>query len=418
VLVACAHPLACDSSRERPRSQAASGVAENFLRWAHAWVGSCCGERPSDRLGRSFRDETNRFCVDASGTRWSFIPSFTVYTSAVGTDITLFSGYSQKENRTTNYCLLVLKMLYEENPKFLGEVLSNLIDEELADVVGVQFRQQSRKKASVPDGVILQRPFTIYIETKNFDWFYDGQLEQHLEALHSEVGGTKALVALGNFETLAADRFAKIETICLEKYQGSIYFAAVSFEEFFDALPKDKVSKNLSDMLDDFEAYLDEGGLLPRWKHRLDVVNCSGRPSEITAENVYICPAKSGAYNHSRARFFGMYRGKTVSRVAVIEAVVDLAGNGGSGIRWKNVDTPEAELVARAVEKRNRLRPGADPVRVFLLGPLYETDFKKPTKGGMQTSKRYFDVEKLGASDAAELAERLRGKSWADYSSQ
>jgi hypothetical protein len=38
-------------------------------------------------------------------------------------DITLFSGYSQKENRTTNYCLLVLEMLYEENPKFLGEVL-------------------------------------------------------------------------------------------------------------------------------------------------------------------------------------------------------------------------------------------------------------------------------------------------------
>jgi hypothetical protein len=27
--------------------------------------------------------------------------------------ITLFSGYSQKENRVASYCLLILKMLYE-----------------------------------------------------------------------------------------------------------------------------------------------------------------------------------------------------------------------------------------------------------------------------------------------------------------
>src|SRR5271166_6256613 len=165
----------------------------------------------------------------------------------MGSDITLFSGYAQKENRTTNYCLLVLKMLYEENPKFLGEVLSDLVDEELADAVGVQFRQQTRKKASVPDGLIVQRPFTIYIETKNFDWFYDAQLEQHLAALHAEGGGAKALIALGNFEALAEDRFAKIETVCAEKYQSAIYFAAVTFEDFIDALPKKKVSKNLSD---------------------------------------------------------------------------------------------------------------------------------------------------------------------------
>ena len=39
----------------------------------------------------------------------------------MGKTISLFSGYSQKENRTTNYCLLALRMIYEENPKFLSE---------------------------------------------------------------------------------------------------------------------------------------------------------------------------------------------------------------------------------------------------------------------------------------------------------
>lgn len=42
--------------------------------------------------------------------------------NTMGAPITLFSGYSHGENRTTNYCLLVLKMLYEENPKLLGEI--------------------------------------------------------------------------------------------------------------------------------------------------------------------------------------------------------------------------------------------------------------------------------------------------------
>lgn len=48
-------------------------------------------------------------------------------------EVSLFSGYSQRENRTTNYCLLILKMLYEENPKFLAEVLSALVGEELGE---------------------------------------------------------------------------------------------------------------------------------------------------------------------------------------------------------------------------------------------------------------------------------------------
>ena len=44
----------------------------------------------------------------------------------MGSNISLFSGYNLSENRTTNYCLLMLKMLYEENPKYLAEFFNNL----------------------------------------------------------------------------------------------------------------------------------------------------------------------------------------------------------------------------------------------------------------------------------------------------
>src|SRR5690349_6908575 len=119
----------------------------------------------------------------------------------MGRQISLFSGYSQKENRTTNYCLLVLKMLYEENPKFLAEALSTLVGPDLGERIGVKFLQQEKKSASVPDGLIFQPSFTIYVETKNFDWFYDEQLSDHLAALDAEAPGLKVLIALSAFET-------------------------------------------------------------------------------------------------------------------------------------------------------------------------------------------------------------------------
>lgn len=339
----------------------------------------------------------------------------------MGSEITIFSGYSQKENRTTNYSLLVLKKLYEENPGFLGEALSNLVDEELGNAVGVTFRQQTKKKGSVPDGLIVQRAFSLFIETKNYDWFYDDQLERHLDALDQEAPQTvKALIALGNFESIATERFAKIEALCSAKYAGRIYFVAASFEDFVGVIRENLidrrlVSKAMADMVDDFEGYLDGEGLLPRWKYRLDVVNCSGRPTEITSDRIYICPAKGGAYNHARAQYFGMYREKAVQMIAQIEAVVEVEADLTSSIRWSNVRKPDAELLDRAQKAKLKLRPGDVASRVFLLGELHETKFTKPTKGGMQTSKRYFDIEAVAPKDAADLAIKLRGKTWNDF---
>jgi hypothetical protein len=73
-------------------------------------------------------------------------------------EISLFSGYSQKENRTTNYSLLVLKMMYEENPKYLGEVLSALVDEDLGNLVGVRFQQPVTLSMRMPS-MICHRSF-------------------------------------------------------------------------------------------------------------------------------------------------------------------------------------------------------------------------------------------------------------------
>lgn len=330
----------------------------------------------------------------------------------MGRDISLFSGYAQKENRTTNYCLLLLRLIYEENPKFLAEFLSQIAGEKFGNAIGIQFRQQERKGKSVPDGVILQSAMSIYIETKNFNWFYDSQIEDHLTELSMETPGPKLLIALSNFEENTGSRFAGIERLCRDKYRGEIEFAAVSFEDWITELKKLSVPKNVADFISDFEAYIDTEGLISRWHRQMAVVNCATLPHEILEGKAYLCPAKGGAYNHQRSKFFGMYRWKRVEKVALIEAVVDLWDSETYEIRWKHVQKPDEDIVFKAREAYSKYRVGSYPWRVFLLGELFETDFRKDSKGGMIGSKQYFAVS---AETVQELAEELNGKVWSQF---
>jgi hypothetical protein len=333
-------------------------------------------------------------------------------------NITLFSGYNFLENRNTNYCLLVLKSLYEENPKYLGEVLQYLLGDDLGEVVGevvgVKFRQQEKKKSAVPDGLIAQSAFTIYIETKNSDRFDDRQLAAHLEELDAEPSGLKILIALGNFDTSDEDRFESIKKLCAEKYHKTLRFALLSFKELLEACEQLKdLPKNLADMLADFRQYLTEMNLLSTWERLLDVVNCAHWADEVIANNAYKCPASGGAYRHARSRFFGLYRNKAVARVALIEAVVDLESAEKAKLLWKNVrDREGKEFIEIARTKHDKISKGEYPWRVFVLGPLEETAFHKRTKGGMFGTKKYFDVGALQASDAKDLAAKLRDRDW------
>ncbi len=223
----------------------------------------------------------------------------------------------------------------------------------------------------------------------------------------------KILIALGNFDNPTTDRFDRIKALCAEKYRKTIAFADLSFEDLLSACEDlAGLSKNLADMLTDFRLYLTQQELLSSWERLLDVVNCAGLPQEVIEGNVYLCPATGGAYNHSRSKFFGMYRNKKVERVALIEAVIDIENPEAAKIKWKNVKRDAADFISLAREKHQQWRQDEYPTRVFILGPLEETEFHKTTKGGMYTAKRYFDISPLKVADAKDLATKLRGRTW------
>jgi len=330
-------------------------------------------------------------------------------------NIRLFPTYSQKENQTTNHCLLILKMLYEENPKFLSEVLGLLFGENFSGTVGVKFTQQRRAKDSVPDGEIFQDSFSVFIETKLGSDFGRKQLLDHLNTL-KEKQGKRILIALGNFEQDPINH-PVLQAVETKAKDEDIAFISVSFEQFLQAIQLPYLPKNLVDAVSDLGEYFDENSLLPSWKYRLDVVNCKGSFDSVLAHKTYTCPAQTGSYNHRRSLYFGTYRNKCVEQISQIEAVVDLESEDEASLLWSNVNRPEKELIQIAIERRQKIGESWYPVRVFVLDDMHPTNFVKASSGGMFVSKQYFDIGKLKAIDTADLAQKLRGKTWENYES-
>ena len=122
------------------------------------------------------------------------------------TEVSFLPKYEQKENKVTNYTLLVLRQIYNESPNLFQSFIIDLLADEGRNInIGVNFLQQvgysCERGNSVIDGVIQQLPFQIFIETKTTDWFYNDQLERHIENLLN-FNGQKIFIALANFDGL------------------------------------------------------------------------------------------------------------------------------------------------------------------------------------------------------------------------
>jgi hypothetical protein len=333
----------------------------------------------------------------------------------MGRIISVFNDYSQLENRVTNYCGLLLKLIYEESPRRFSELLDKLTEGSGNLVIGPVFEQQRREKKSVPDLVITQQAFTIAVENKLHDWFYDEQLVNHLYGLQSQ-SGTLVLFLLSNFES---DPREKFQDQIQQAAQQNILLIPFSYEDLLAALEKVCLTDYLKGLLDDFREFMDSKALLPRWKYMLDVVNCAGTMHEIGA-GVYMCPDTGGAYRHKRARFLGPYANKAVRQIFDIEAVATV-GTGLAEVTFKWINNPDAdkqalEAKARVYITHFRLEDNRQtPIQVFLLSEPASTNFKKDTPRGMLASKLYFWDIAVGCQSAVELAKRLDGQGWSQF---
>lgn len=321
-----------------------------------------------------------------------------------------FTTYDQKENRVTNYCLLMLNQLYNYSPLLFNQILSNLTDELN---FGVNFYQQqginTKKGKQIADGIISQEPITIYVETKNFDWFYNNQIEGYLENLKNK-NGKKFLLLLSNFDN-TMEKINNRKNEIEQKYENDeIHIYPINFIDLYQEILH--ISNNIQNdmfiyMLNDFETFLLHENLLPIWKYRLDVVRTGTTMSENLKHNCYSCPFDNGTWKHKQAKYMGLLaQGKILKTIAEIDGVVDITKDNDSSklhidIEYSNIED-KISLINRArnimtdMNYYGQKELEKKGLRLFLLSKItpLSKGFEKDSLGGRLPGKKYINLAK------------------------
>ena len=338
-------------------------------------------------------------------------------------EVGFFPKYEQKENRVTNYTLLLFKQIYNENPGLFQEFIENLLAEECKNInVGVQFTQQEsyfcEKGKSIIDGVIKQLPFEIFIETKNSNWFHKDQLERHVNNL-KQLPGQKVLLALANFDGLV-DEKNLFENLKKDYSDEQLIIKTIEFETLkiaIDEIAKNINSEILSTMVKEYEQFLSDSDLLPTWKYRLDVVNCAKSKEPFIERELYVCPEARGAYKHARSKYFGIYENKNVNHIAEIKAVCayeydEQTKKSKINISWFDNQYNEKEILNEAETKKEAW---TESRQMFLLTNFKENiNFRKDSAGGMFGSKIYFNFDS-NIKNIDDLTKTIQNQNWSKF---
>ena len=344
-------------------------------------------------------------------------------------DLTLFSPFSNKENDISNYCGAMLKTIYRINPQAFNHIMEAITEGNCnAPVFGPVFTQQTRvnKNASksISDIAITQSCVKVFFETKkHFKGFYLKQINEYLvNIIEDNCCCKNYLILLANFDgndpwdvpvikkaiSVSKNKFSHIEII------------PVDFKQLINAMMEFCGNDFLHNILLDFYEYLDNLGLLPSWKNRLMIINCTGSMSDIENYNSYYCPMD---YKHQRAFFFATYQSKNINHIFTIRAVLSVEYDKTSktlvpGVIHNNVKASNQSLENEAINIVNKcclteVRT-QHAMKVILLDNRNDISFTKQSSGGMQTSKMYVENMNAKYNSATNIANHLNNKTWRD----
>ena len=129
----------------------------------------------------------------------------------------------------------------------------------------------------------------------------------------------------------------------------------------------------------------------------------------------------SGAYSHTRAKFFGAYWNKKVEYVSEISGIViaqkEDNGSVSYNIQWSNLENQdetkrlieEAKIRFQTVEAWRRDELNSTNLRIFILDNMQKTSIEKKSKGGIRGKIYWCDI----TSDTVEdLINELENRTW------
>ncbi len=312
-----------------------------------------------------------------------------------------FQRFSQPENHATNNTLLVLRHVYQTSPYKIQRVLNSLLEADLS--IGLAFEQQIKGRSSVPDALITQAAMRIFVETKRGGEIDEDQIMRHFETIKPE----NATAGAGDY------------LIALTKEH--ITFTAVTFSQVVEALSAQcaEFETDLLAIVEDYESYLAEQGLLESRNRWLVVFPCGTSIAENAKFGVYYEPASRPCKRNSR--YIGVYHQKAGAYVGTVEAIAVV-----SYIEGAYIFAPEAGRLTAAQEARIKETIEAtsyydlkdSPTRFYVVDEFAPTDARKVSAGGIM-GLRYLDLSVIVTAyqprkdyASAELADALKQTTW------
>lgn len=333
------------------------------------------------------------------------------------TQISYFQRFSQRENHATNNTLLILRRFYDESPFKLERVLSALVEDELS--IGLQFEQQVSGSSSVPDALISQPAFNLFVETKRGAMLDEDQIERHLDTIKELSGEKRGNHLLGlTQEVIPENQGIRLRAISA---QNGVVFSSTTFSQLLDVLRSEceLYERDLVAIVDDFEDYLSGENLLETRNQKLPIIPCGTSFEENKRFGVYYEPAKRRS--KSPFRFIGIYKNKSVPLIGEIGTVVVAEWNEGTlslKTEFGKVTDKKIDLIKKVVEETNYYDLKEGPQRFYLFGTMAETDIRKTSSGGI-FGMRYLDLGIMdltiplnNETSVSDLAEALRGQTF------
>jgi hypothetical protein len=331
--------------------------------------------------------------------------------------VSYFQRFSQRENHATNNTMLVLRHFYATSPAKLQRVLTGLLEDELN--IGLGFQQQVRGPASIPDALITQQQLNIYIETKLGGQIDVSQIQRHLETIRSRTDGIhKGDVLLALTKEPLRDSG---ENLRVEAAEQGVKFTAVTFSQVVEALRTQVAphETDLADIVDDYEAFLDDENLLQEQDMRMPVFACGKSLRDNEKFGVYYEPPTRpskhsyryiGCYSHMAVRLVGELEFVAVTRMAEGQLEVDTVELGE--------DSPPNRQRIRDVIDATPYYDLSVATRFYLVKKFFPTEARKVSRGGI-ISMQYLDLRSLITGyvpsqgfSAENVAEAIRGVKW------
>jgi hypothetical protein len=328
-----------------------------------------------------------------------------------------FQRFSKKEDVVTNNTLLYLDRLQHHNARIFQQLLRALVSDDELVVGAVLTEQEASVSGRIADGVIQQRSFHVVLETKLHANFDIAQLTGHLSAFVASTADLQVLLLLGTSEPTHLPETERAVHAFNQRHSKAVILAWSSFADVIkksrDVIPEHE--RMLAEVLDDYEDFCDEEGLLSRSEADLLVVGCSRSLDDNLDLRLYY----DSRSPQRLAKYIGFYKDKAVQAIGTLQKVVRVDRTAEGELHGDPLTPDERTRVEKAMASAQA--HGWDISRgchFFLAGRVERTLFRKQTKYPLW-NRRYFDLrEVLGLNpdnalpDLSMLAEELRDKTW------